>query len=156
MSARVAGSLRYVTAACLLLVLAGCTSTDIEVSSGYPSVVAGGDPNSGMEALVGGRLEYRDDVGCFVIVDLPGGASESSFELVVWPPGTIGVVRDGVPGVDVPDFGEVLAGQYFLGGGGHLTPTGGVLALPDGCYAEGTEYALLDVVTEVSEEPLIN
>lgn|SRR5690606_697785 len=124
------------------LALAACGADD----AGGPTLgkERSTDPGGRRErlALSGGRRRYRRvrlRDRCLYV-----GSPSGERSTAVWPPGSRPVVEDGKPGVQVPGFGPVLAGQIFRAGGGAAGPEPGETPALQGSCVEpgGVTYAI--------------
>lgn len=137
----------------------GITATDTD-----PQLLTGGAPGSGGDALIIGELRYIEGAQCFVLeneIPATGDDEEPQIDrnVVVWPQGTQPVGGDGVsPGVEVPGYGAIIAGEWIKAGGDYVSPGESDTDLPDvsaECSSSpAAEFVVIDRIAESgSQQP---
>ncbi|MFD2132419.1 hypothetical protein ACFSKI_14530 [Pseudogracilibacillus auburnensis] len=130
---------------CLLLI--GCNKDETNEVNQMDSdeidnpVVLTHDLEGGMEELIEGVLEYDSKTQCLFIQN-----PEEGDIAPVWTKGTTPYVKDGLHGVEIPDYGTVVEGDSITGGGGGVDKADIANSeIPESCIDKHPLFAITDL-----------
>jgi len=134
----------------IVLALAGCTGGRPAVAehAGVRALIGADTHGAGNDAQVFGRVLLTDG-RCLGLE-----AQDGRPMLLVWPHG-VSQLTDGRTGVDVPDVGAIVVGDFIEAGGGYMTPpvNGFEPQVVADCAAGYPEVAIIDVASTLRPVP---